>query len=307
MKAPKKTLVLGASSYVGRHLVSRLGSGLVHATHRSNPVSGSVYFDSVSMRLDQIIDDPRVYSHAVILLGDTQPDSCFMNPEKSTATNFESICNVIDQLADFNIKPVFTSSEFVFDGGKGVYTETDETRPILLYGEQKLKTERYLVDKGIPHAILRLSKVYGDHIDDGTLFSTWLTGLRPGSSVKCAADQAFSPVFVGDVVEAIVETVERDLVGLYHVSGNQHFRRIELLNILLNVLNEQIGHFDVAIKPCSINDFPLPEKRPVDVSMVADKLIEDTGLTPVSIEELCTRMVNANRDKIEARAHVTQS
>jgi dTDP-4-dehydrorhamnose reductase len=299
----KKVLVLGASSYVGRHLIARLQPENVLATHRANPVPNGVYFDSLDMRLDQIIGDPDAYSHAVILLGDTEPDSCYQDPAKSNATNFESVCSVFDQLSDLGIKPIFTSSEFVFDGENGAYVETDDANPILLYGEQKLKAEQYLADSGAPHTILRLSKVYGDDIDDGTLFSGWLTGLRSGMTMKCAADQAFSPVFVGDVVAAILQTIERNLNGLYHVSGNQHFRRIELLEIAVRELDRQVGGFNINIESCSINDFPLPEKRPIDVSMSADKIIRDAGLEPQNIEKHCARMVRENRKRIEAGIH----
>ena len=68
-----KLLILGGSSFVGRHLFKRLGPGRAIATFNKTPITGGVRFDSLSMRLADIIDDPGDVTETVILLGDTNP------------------------------------------------------------------------------------------------------------------------------------------------------------------------------------------------------------------------------------------
>jgi dTDP-4-dehydrorhamnose reductase len=288
-----RIIILGGSSFVGRSLQAAFGAGRALATFNSKPFEGGRHFDSTAMRVTDLVGAGHDFSHAVVLLGDTQPDSCIADPARSERLNVESIVRVFDDLAGLGIKPVFTSSEFVFDGVKGDYVETDAAEPILLYGRQKLAAERYLQSLGIPSAILRLAKVYGDRPGDGSLFTGWLASLRHGGKTRCAADQAFSPVYVGDVVLAIEAAVERDIDGLYHVSGNRRFTRLELLEMFIDVMRERHGRFDVAIEPCSIHDFDLPERRPVDVSMRSDKLVRDTGIELTDARAVCERIALA--------------
>ncbi len=285
-----RILVLGASSFVGRHLLRHLGPARAVGTYCSTPFPGGIAFDALTDRLAQIVDDPAAFSHAVVLLGDTEPDSCVRDSQHSQALNVDSVCRIFDQLTEMGIKPVFTSTEFVFDGRRGNYDEEDDARPILLYGRQKLDAESYLNGLGVPHAILRLAKVFGGELGDGTLFTNWLDQFHPGAVITCAQDQIFSPVHIDDVTTAITRVIERDLSGLFHLSGNKAFRRIELLQILLAAFSSATGVRDITIKPCSIHDFDLSEARPVNVSMRSDKLARATSMTFRDIGAYCNSL-----------------
>ena len=148
----------------------------------------------------------------------------------------------------------------------------------------------------MPHTILRLGKVYGTALNDGTLFTSWFRDLQRGGIIKCASDQAFSPIFVGDVVEAILRAIKIDLEGTYHVSGNIRFRRFELLQILLSEIKAQGHNFNARIEPCSIHDFDLLEKRPLDVSMSAEKIIAKADMKFKNIRAVCREIVSFGLD-----------
>ena len=81
--------------------------------------------------------------------------------KRSYAINVQSTRRVIDDLVELGIKPVFTSSEYVFDGEQGNYVEDDPAIPSTVYGSQKLQIEQYLTDRCVDYAVLRLAKVYG--------------------------------------------------------------------------------------------------------------------------------------------------
>jgi len=284
-------LVLGASSYVGRGLMRRLGPERALGSYHSSPLPGGFRFDATRDDLASRIDEPSRFSHAVLLLGETQPDRCVARPEASQALNVDAVCAVVDQLDAWDIVPVFTSTEFVFDGARGNYREDDPPAPVLLYGRQKLAVERDLQQRGRPHLILRLAKVYGDAPGDGTLFADWLEAIEHGRPIRCATDQAFSPVHVDDVAAAIALAIERRLTGLYHLSGNRRFRRIELLQTFLKAYERRSGRADLRLSTCSIHDFELPEPRPVDVSLVADKLVAATGMAFRDPAEACISLL----------------
>ena len=78
-------------------------------------------------------------SHAVILLRDTNPEACVSDIEYSRALNVEGIVRIIDCLKERKIKPVFASTEVVYDGERGNYTEEDTPNPILEYAQNIIK------------------------------------------------------------------------------------------------------------------------------------------------------------------------
>lgn len=288
----QKLLILGASSFVGRHLLARLNPANVIATYNNRPIPGGVRFDSVSMQLNEIVHDPALVSHAVLLLGDTQPDSCFTDRERSQQVNVDSLRRVVDKLAYWKIPILFTSSEFVFDGKNGNYVESDNADPILLYGQQKLDMERHIRTTDRSAAILRLAKVYGETPGDKTLFSSWLPILLRDEVMRAAADQLFSPVFVGDVVDAILTIIERKIHGVYHAAGPVGASRLEFLTMLRSIAAQYLS-VRATIAPCSIHDFKLPERRPEDVTMRPDKLIAATGLVLRKPENSCLNLVKS--------------
>ena len=206
----RRVLILGGSSFVGRHLAARFGPDRALATYCRTPMDAGVYFDALTMRVSEILTTPEDFSHAVILLADTGPDSCAADPARSWQLNVQSILTILAELSRWDIMPVFASSEFVFDGAKGNYTEDDVPQPILTYGKQKLAVERYLEEQEGRSLIVRFSKIVGAQRGDGTLFANWLEAIEQGqtTTIRCAADQIFSPIAIEDVIEAIVCLIE---------------------------------------------------------------------------------------------------
>lgn len=272
--------------------MARLDPGRAIATYYSKPIDHSVRFDSLSMSLSDVVEEPESISHAVILMGDVDPESCAADVGRSNALNVDSIKSVIDYLRHWRIKPVFASSEFVFDGTKGGYLEDDPVSPILTYGRQKVAIEEYLRDSCEEYVIVRLAKVFGRQGQDGTLFTKWIDAIQRSQTIYCAYDQVFSPIYVEDVVAAIIRLIEMDCNGLFHLSSLKPFSRIELLEMLL----AQIGEYSSVqtnVVPCSIHDFDLREKRPLNVSMRPDKLVRSVGAVIRDVEDICGEIVRA--------------
>jgi len=284
-------LILGASRNVGIHLFHRVGPSLAIATYSSNPIPEAVHFDALSMNIDHLLERFPIITNAAILYGETDPDKCFTNPDWSRTLNVDSIRRVIDGLTRRGIHILFMSSQFVFDGVKGDYTEDDLPNPILLYGKQKVEIERYLEHNSDNWVVLRLSKAIGDSPRDGSLFPNWVDSALAGRpSFHCATDQKLSPILAADVVEAIVRVMALTLRGVFHLAGRRGYRRIDLLEMILALLKDHMN-VQTEVVPCSIHDFDLPERRPVDVSMRPDKLVSATGLEIADMEQVCRRVI----------------
>jgi len=283
-------LVLGGSSYIGKHILNALGKDRAIATYHKKPINHGIYFDSLSMDLSQILKNFDTISHAVILLGDTNPETCAKNIEMSNALNIDSIKSIVKCLNDHQIKPIFCSSEFVFDGKRGNYTEEDQVNPILIYGKQKVEIEKYIQNTCDNFVIVRFSKVFGSEKGDGTLFTNWLDSIKNNQKIYCAYDQIFSPIYINDIVKGITDLIERDCDGIYHLSGKKSFSRLDLLEILLKHVRNS-SQIKTEVVKCSIHDFPLLEKRPLNVSMKPDKLIKATKIQLHDVDNVCKQIV----------------
>ena len=286
----KKVIIFGGSSYVGRHLIAKINPNNVLFTYNKTTISGGVRFDSTVMDLEEVVDLNEVNS-AVILLGDTNPETCIEDVEKSENLNVRSIKRIINALSTYNIKVIFASSEFVYDGGTGNYIESDKTEPILLYGKQKLEIEHYIRKNISTHTILRFAKIYGSELDDKTLFTSWLKLVELESNIVCADDQYFSPVHIDNVVDTILFAISNEMRGIFNLAGPVRKSRMELLLILIREINK-IEDCNTNVLPCSIDDFNLNEKRPKDVSMNPSKLVSATGVKLVYPDEVCAEIAN---------------
>lgn len=286
-QAGVRYLLFGASSFIGLQLIDEIGSESALGTYCTNYQPGMRRYDSVTMTVDDLLEPSERYTHAVLLLGDSQPDSCYENSDRSHQLNVTSIVRLVDDLILRGIMPIFISSQFVFDGTKGNYTEEDIAHPILLYGRQKLAVEDHIRLRTDRHLILRLPHVYGRRLNDQTLLTAWLDQIRGGArNLRCATDQRFSPIYVDDVGRAILSLVGNRCTGTYHLAGPEICTRSELLQILLAKIHRQ-SHVRVKVDGCSINDFSVAEPRPIDVSMVPDKLVRDTNIRLQTPGDIC--------------------
>ena len=262
-----KVLILGASSFVGENLLQDFDKSDIYFTFNNNFIENGIKFNIVEDNISNLGINFNEISHAVILVGDTEPDSCYADIPRSNELNINATIRLIDFLNKNNIKIIFCSTEFVFDGLQGMYTELDLPNPILEYGRQKHAVEIYL--NNIPNStILRLAKVYGSKSNDCTLFSDWKRKIENDFPIECANDQFFSPVLVDDIVKIIKLSIEKRIYGLFNISCGQRYSRLELLRILLM---HNFKNYAPKVIEMSIDDFALPELRPKDVSMNSDK------------------------------------
>ena len=271
---------------MGRRLFSRLGPERAVATYNTTPIEHGVYFDALSMQVTDIVDKKDVFSHALILLGNTKPDSCAKDLEQSTYLNVSRTQLIIDQLRTLGIVPVFTSSEVVFDGEKGNYVETDPVHPLLAYGVQKVQIEEYLQETCPDFVVVRLARVFGSRRGDGTLFIDWLEQIEQNLDIRCAYNHIFSPIHIDEVVEALIQLMQRNCRGIFHLSNKYPYRRIDMLNLLIESYREYRS-YDGRVIECSLHDFPVMERRALNVSLRPDKIIRATGIEILSVETWC--------------------
>ena len=269
--ARSKVLILGGSSSVGLNLIHAMKNEDILFTYNNTEIAGGLKFDALSMSVDHICNLNEIKT-AVILIGEPDPDICFKDPVVSENINVDCIKKIIDCLANYQIKIIFTSSEYVY-GGKSSNNEESNVDPILLYGKQKIIIENYIEKYIKNYTILRLGKCYGSRVGDGTLFTSWYHAVKTGvNDITCSDDQYFSPIHYDDISKVIKYVAHSKTQGIYNLGGPLNASRLDFLQIFL----DEYGKNDVNIITCSIDSFKLEEKRPKDVSMDSSKIIHET-------------------------------
>lgn len=172
---------------------------------------------------------------AVILCGaNANIDSCKSNPKASNALNVLGMKRIINQMGDMGIKCVFLSSEAVFDGKKGLYTEGDVTNPITLYGRQKLQIEQYIISNLKNYIIFRISRAVGSTFGEEDIFNEFYTKIISCEEIKCLKNQSFCLTEISDIVYGITKALEQDIQGLYHLSSDNYISRYDLAQFYAN-------------------------------------------------------------------------
>jgi dTDP-4-dehydrorhamnose reductase len=142
------------------------------------------------------------------------------------------------QLADIcwnrNIRLIYLSSDMVFDGSKGDYSEIDQPNPINFYGRTKLASEHRLMENIHQTAILRVNLTYGKPRAGGTSFSEEvINSLKLGNPYHLFSDQFRSFISVKNLCQCVWEIAETGWTGLMHLGGSQPTDRVTFAHKLV--------------------------------------------------------------------------
>ena len=164
-------VVTGANGLLGQTLINSLvtdGNHKVSATSSGdnrNPNTKGYTYKSVDLANAASLKDyllntkPDVVIHAGAM---TQVDHCEQQPEVSKAINYHATCTIANACVEIGAKLVFLSTDFVFDGQAGPYTEEDAAKPLSIYAMHKWQAEQYLLQcENLQYAIARTQLVYG--------------------------------------------------------------------------------------------------------------------------------------------------
>ena len=163
---------------------------------------------------------------------------------------------------------VFFSTDLVFDGRKGNYSETDTTNPLHVYGETKLAAEE-IVLKNPRHLVLRTSINAGTSLSGNRAFNEQLrrSMQSAGAAMTLFTDEFRCPIPAEATARTVWELVEKNCSGLYHVAGAEKLSRLQIGELLIQHWPE----ITAQIKSGSAKDFPGPP-RALDTSLDISKV-----------------------------------
>lgn len=280
-------LVIGASGFFGGRLLALLGDRGV-GTFRGHGFAEGIGFDATRQRIGSVLDACEfAFDHAFIPFGTIDMEGCARDPAGTAAVNVVAVLQVLHDLIERGVKPVFVSTDYVFDGDRALWREDDRASPRMSYGAQKLAVEAWLGTRQEPWLVVRLSKVVSGRRDVHGQIGQWVNEIIAGKPQTCAADQFYSPGFVDDLASATLRLAQTGARGLFHVAGPERFSRLQLLGLLAEEIERVRPGVVPPITPGRLHDMPFLEKRPLDTSLCIDKLLAATDWRFTSMGELC--------------------
>jgi len=281
-----RILVTGATGLLGSKLVEKLvrrGYHVYSGYNKREPINGEPIKVDITKN-DEIekvfeVSKPDVVIHAAAL---TNVDECEMNKELAWKTNVIGTKNITNMSKRYNAFLIYISTDYVFDGKKGMYREDDEPNPINYYGFTKLKGEEEVMELS-NYSIVRTSVIYGSAPASGkTNFALWvIENLRKRKEIKVVTDQWNSPTLNINLADMIIELLEKRLNGIYHLAGATRISRYDFARLLAKVF----GLDESLIIPITSDKITWVARRPQDSSLDISKALNTFTNKPLQITE----------------------
>ena len=219
-----KALVVGAAGQVGGALMERLGAEACAGTYFETPFPDGVRFDIGSGEPATLITRTRP-DVVFVAAGMTHVDRCESERDMAFRINCDGPGALAAAARAGGARTVYYSTEYVFDGQHGPYSEEDEPHPVSVYGESKLAGERAVLDADPAALILRTTVVYGPEEQGKNFVYRLVAHLREGSEIRVPADQISSPTYNRDLASASVALVLQGATGIVNVVGPEILSR----------------------------------------------------------------------------------
>jgi dTDP-4-dehydrorhamnose reductase len=229
-------------------------------------------------------EKPQVVIHTAAL---TNPDYCQGHREEAHKVNLEATKTIALATQEIASKLIFISTDLVFDGEKGYYKEEDKCFPLSFYAQTKYWAEEFIKGLDLNYTIIRPSIIYGFGNYPHLSFSDWLLqGFINKEERKLFTDQYRSPILVENLGNCIIEIIERDLKGLYHIGGAERISRYQF-----GVLMAEVFGFDSSfLIPVRASSLKLKARRPRDCSLNINKARKNLNTKILNIKEGLNRL-----------------
>jgi dTDP-4-dehydrorhamnose reductase len=267
-----KVLVIGGSGLLGKKLRNILieNNYDVYTTYyRAHPTDKEKNYQldiTQKKDVDVVIKkiEPDVIVHAAAL---TNVDECEKNQDLADNINTQGTKNIAETVKKIGSKLLYVSTDYVFDGTKGLYKEKDVVHPINYYGLSKLKGEevvKSIVDECL---IVRPSVIYGSGTKKN--FAMWiLDNLQKQNRIRIVNDQYVSPTLTTDLSEQIVALLKHDAQGVFHTAGGERINRYAFSQLVADVFQLD----KTLIEAISVKDMSWVAQRPEDSSLDVTKI-----------------------------------
>ncbi|WP_239525072.1 dTDP-4-dehydrorhamnose reductase [Methanosarcina mazei] len=234
-----KTLIIGSSGMLGSDLCKTFPDAVKLTHHDLDITDREQVIESILKIKPDVVINAAAY---------TNVDGCEDNKELAFQVNGYGPGYIAEACARAGAKLVHFSTDYVFNGSKKEYVESDIPDPINVYGDSKLLGEKKIIENMDDYRIVRISWLFGIH--GKNFVETMLKLSGEMDTVKVVNDQFGKPTYTMDLASKVKEIIELD-PGIYHITNDGICSWYEFASSIIdNVI------------PCTSEEFPRKAKRP---------------------------------------------
>jgi dTDP-4-dehydrorhamnose reductase len=273
-----RLLVTGASGLLGLHLaMAAAESHTVVAQVNSHALRGAP-FPVIATGLEtpqtvqRLLDEarPAAVIHCAAL---AFPDRCEEDPALSERINAALPGWLARECVQRGVHLVHVSTDAVFDGARGNFSEDDAPNPLNTYARHKLCGERAVAQID-PTALIVRSVFYGWSLNGRRSLAEWFyNNLTAGIPMRGFTDAYFCPLIAGDLGRLMLLALENGLTGIYHVASAEAISKYDFGVGIARLF----GFDERLISPASVADSGLRANRSADLSLNTDKFAAALG------------------------------
>ena len=279
----KRILVVGANGMLGQRVLE------FYSTLRDFELLATSVEDKLVLEnIDYIQSDISDRNQIKKVIYDFCPDyiinaAAYTNVDKSETErelawkiNVKGVEYLSESARVLDSHLIHISTDYLFDGKNGPYTENDIPNPLGYYARTKLASENVLKISGSKNTILRTNVLYGTAKYSRPDFVKWVVdSLRAKKEIKIVDDQINNPTFIDDLVQAINKVVEQRKEGIYNIGGDEFINRYDFTIIIAEFFNLDKS----LIKRIKTEDLNQPARRPLKSGLITIKAVSYTHLT----------------------------
>ncbi|MCE7066222.1 sugar nucleotide-binding protein [Dyadobacter sp. CY326] len=288
----KRILITGSNGLLGQKLVALLAGNnaieTIATAKGANRLDVSEGYRYLEMDVTDASDVDNVLSlvkpHVIIhTAAMTNVDQCEVEKDACWKLNVTSVEILIEACRKHNIFLEHVSTDFVFDGKSGPYSEEDAPNPISFYGWSKYAAEKALLNSDIDWAIARTVLVYGiAHDMSRSNIILWVKkSLEEGKAIKVVTDQFRTPTLAEDLAMGCFLIADQRAKGIFHISGKDFLTPYEMAIMAADYFSLDKS----LISPTDASSFTQPARRPPRTGFDLKKSRNVLGYEPHTFRE----------------------
>lgn len=287
-----KVFVTGANGFVGSYVVAQLlaDGHEVFASSRTGDLSSfntnknyrfiQVDFsDPFSLHDAFEFVQPDVVVHSGAM---SKPDDCELRQADAFDINVFGTVQLLLNAEAYKSFFIYLSTDFIFDGEKGMYLEGDKPSPVSYYGKTKMDAEEAVMEYQHGWAIVRTSFVYGKPLYGRGNFITMIADkIRTRQPFNVVNDQLRTPTYVADLANGIATIVKQKTEGIFNVAGKDVLTPFEMSQAVAAYL----GISDHLLSPVTKDELKELAQRPLKGGLNINKAINELNYKSVGFAE----------------------
>lgn len=285
-------LITGANGLLGQKLVALLANqpdvtltATARGDNRLPHTEGYTYRPMDITDREQVLDvigqvRPDALIHGAAM---TDVDKCELDKEACWLQNVTAVEHIVEACRATNTFLCHVSTDFIFDGAAGPYTEEAAGNPISFYGWSKYAAEKVVMHSGLRWAIARTVLVYGiAHDMSRSNIILWVKkSLEDGKTINVVTDQFRSPTLAEDLAAGCALIARQQAEGIFNISGRDVLTPYEMAIQTA----EYFGLDQSLIRPADASTFRQTARRPPRTGFIIDKARTVLGYNPRSFSE----------------------